>query len=61
MSGVDFVVDDRGRKKSVILDLEKHGDLWEDIHDTLVVRSRKHEPRQTLAEVEKKLKASRRG
>jgi hypothetical protein len=60
MSGVDFIVDKRGRKKSVILDLQKHGALWEDIHDTLIVRSRKQEPRETLAEVEKRLKTSRR-
>jgi hypothetical protein len=61
MSGIDFVVDERGRKKSVILDLQKHGDLWEDIHDTLIVRSRRQEARETLAAVEKKLKASRLG
>ena len=61
MSGVDFVVDDQGRKKSVIIDLEKHGELWEDIYDAMVVRSRKEEPRETLAQVEKKLKTSRGG
>jgi hypothetical protein len=61
MNGVDFVVDEQGRRKSVIIDLDIHRELWEDIHDTMIVRSRKREPRESLAEVEKHLKKARRG
>jgi hypothetical protein len=54
MSGVTFVVDQQGRKKAVMIDLEKHGDLWEDFYDTLVVKSRQKDPRETLESVEKR-------
>jgi hypothetical protein len=61
MSGISFVVDERGKKKAVMIDLEQHGSVWEDIHDLLVVRSRRREPRESLAEVEKRLAKRRRG
>lgn len=61
MGGISFVIDNEGKKTSVLIDLEKHGELWEDFYDALVVRSRKKEPRETLAEVEGRLKKSRRG
>jgi hypothetical protein len=37
MNGVNFVVDQRGRKKAVVIDLEQCESLWEDIHDIMVV------------------------
>jgi hypothetical protein len=61
MSGISFLVDNRGRKKAVMIDLDQHGSVWEDFHDLLVVRSRRREPRETLAEVEKRLAKRRRG
>ena len=61
MSGISFVVDERGRKKAVMIDLQQHGSVWEDIHDMMVVRSRRREPRESLAEVEKRLAKRRRG
>jgi hypothetical protein len=61
MSGVTFVVDQQGRKKAVLIDLEKHGDLWEDFYDALVVKSRQKDPRETLASVEKRLSKRHRG
>lgn len=51
MNGVQFVTDDKGRKVAVQLDLKKHRQLWEDIEDVLVSRSRKHEKRIPLEEV----------
>ena len=33
MRGVEFVVDERGKKKAVVLDLETHRDVWEDFCD----------------------------
>ena len=44
MKGVEFVVDDCGKKKAVLIDLERWGDLWEDFYDVLVSESRKDEP-----------------
>jgi hypothetical protein len=61
MSGVSFMVDERGRKKAVVIDLDQHGEIWEDIHDAMVVKSRRRDPRESLAEVEKRLARRRRG
>ena len=44
MKGVEFVVDDSGKKKAVLIDLEQWGELWEDFYDVLVSESRKNEP-----------------
>jgi len=44
LEGVQFVVDEKGRKKAVQLDLETWGELWEDIYDSMIARSRGDEP-----------------
>lgn len=44
MKGIQFVVDDKGEKKAVLIDLSEWGELWEDIYDVLVSQSRKDEP-----------------
>jgi len=44
MKGIQFVVDDTGKKKAVLIDLSEWGELWEDIYDILVSQSRKDEP-----------------
>ncbi|MGA2600289.1 MAG: hypothetical protein ABSH09_25260 [Bryobacteraceae bacterium] len=51
MNGIHFVTDAKGRKVAVQLDLKKHRELWEDIEDVLVSRSRRHEKRVPLAQV----------
>ncbi len=55
IEGVDFVVDVAGERKAVLIDLQRHRDLWEDFYDTLLVQERRQEPRETLEEVKKKL------
>ena len=55
MEGIRFVINGRGEKTAVQIDLKKHGDLWEDIYDTLVAQDRAEEPRETLDEVKKRL------
>ena len=55
MHGVQYIVDECGRKKSVIIDLKTHGNLWEDFQDQAVARARKHEPRESLAAVRRRL------
>lgn len=56
MKGIQFVVDDSGKKKAVLIDLEEWGELWEDFYDVLVSESRKNEPtvpwRKLKAEME---------
>jgi hypothetical protein len=44
IKGVEFVADDYGKKKAVLIDLEHWGDLWEDFYDVLVSETRKNEP-----------------
>jgi hypothetical protein len=45
MTGIQFVTDEKGRKVAVQIDLKKHRQLWQDIEDVLVSRSRRHEKR----------------
>ncbi len=43
MDGVQFLINEKGEKTAVLLDLEQWGDLWEDFYDILVTRSRAQE------------------
>jgi len=51
-----YIVDSKGRKKGVILDLKTYEGLLEDIEDLRMVAERKDEPVSSLKEVEKRLK-----
>ena len=55
VKGIEFVIDDDGRKKAVLIDLKKHGEIWEDFYDTLRVKERESEQRESLKEVKKKV------
>lgn len=55
VKGVEFVVDDEGRQKAVLIDLKKHGKIWEDFYDSLLVKERESEPRESLKIVKKKV------
>lgn len=43
MSGIQFVTDAKGRKVGVLINLKKHGAIWEDFWDGLVSESRRKE------------------
>jgi hypothetical protein len=55
VKGVEFIVDDNGQKKAVLINLKKHGKIWEDFYDTLLAKERESEPRESLEEVKKKV------
>ncbi len=55
MKGVQFVVDDHGEKKAVLIDLQENKELWEDFCDAALAAERATEPRESLAEVKRKL------
>ena len=55
MKGVKFVVDERGEKKAVLIDLKLYRDVWEDFCDVLRAKEREDEPRESLASVKKKV------
>lgn len=57
MKGIQFVSDDKGQRVAVLIDLKKHGELWEDFYDSLVARVRAREPRETLESVKKRLRS----
>jgi hypothetical protein len=56
LKGVQFVVNERGQRTAVVIDLRKHSKLWEDIYDAAVARQRENEPRETLESVKKRLR-----
>jgi hypothetical protein len=56
MKGVQFVVNERGKKTAVVIDLTRHFGLWEDFYDAAVARERESEPRETLEAVKKRLR-----
>jgi len=43
MEGIHFVTNEKGKKIAVQIDLERYGEVWEDIHDRLVAESRTNE------------------
>lgn len=51
MTGIQFVTDEKGRTVAAQIDLRRHRELWEDIADVLVSRSRRHEKRIPLEKV----------
>ena len=56
--GVQFLVDQRGQKTAVLIDLKKNAALWEDIYDVALARERETEPRESLEEVKARLQRS---
>jgi hypothetical protein len=56
MEGIRFVVNDKGQKVAVLIDLQKHGELWEDLYDSLLARLRAEEPRESLESVKEHLR-----
>lgn len=55
MKGVKFLIDEKGEKSAVLIDLKKHSELWEDFYDRATAQSRKGEPRESLESVKKHL------
>jgi hypothetical protein len=56
MEGISFVTNPKGKRIAVQLDLDKYGELWEDIYDSITARERAHEPKSTLEEVKARLR-----
>lgn len=55
MTGVQYVVDEQGKRTAVVIDLRRYAELWEDFCDLIVAKSRRREPRESLASVKKRL------
>ena len=55
MKGVQFVVDEKGKRQAVLIDLKKNRRLWEDFFDAAIVEERDGEPRESLKDVQRKV------
>jgi hypothetical protein len=55
VKGIEYLVDDMGSRKAVVIDLAEHEELWEDFYDALLTEQRRDEPRESLEEVKKLL------
>ncbi len=55
MRGVQFLVNGRGQKTAVVIDLKTRADVWQDFYDVLLTRERADEPRGSLAAVRRRL------
>jgi len=56
MDGIRYVIDERGEKAAVQVDLRIYGDLWEDLYDSIIAQQRENEPRESLDEVRERLR-----
>ncbi len=56
MKEIQYVVDENGDKTAVVIDLKKHGELWEDLYDRLIAQERENHPRESLTEVKQHLR-----
>ena len=52
---IRFLVDENGRKKSVVLPVKEYQDLLEDLADLVLIAERKAEPTEPLVAVKKRL------
>ena len=60
MRGVQYLLNDKGEKTAVLIDLKKNKDLWEDFYDASVAREREHEPRESFESVKKRIYGKKR-
>lgn len=51
-----YIVDEKGRKSSVIISLKKYQELLEDVYDLAIIAERKNEHTISFNELKKKLK-----
>jgi hypothetical protein len=61
MKGIQFVVDDTGKKKAVLIDLDEWGEEWEDFYDMLIAESRRGQPTIPWEELEAEMEREAHG
>ena len=55
MEGIDYLIDSKGNRIAVQIDLRTHSKLWEDIYDLLIAQMREDDPTETWEEVKQHL------
>jgi hypothetical protein len=53
----EYIIDESGKKKAVVMPFKKYQQLLEGIHDLAVVAERRNEGTVSLAELKRRLKA----
>jgi hypothetical protein len=53
--GIQFVTNDKGEKVAVLIDLARHGEMWEDIYDQLLAGERANDKRLPYETVRRRL------
>jgi hypothetical protein len=54
----EFLVDGKGQRTAVILPMADWEELLGDLHDIAVIAARRNEPRESLADVKRRLQAN---
>ena len=52
---IRFLVDQRGRKQSVVISMKEYQELLEDLSDLVIIADRKSEPAESLEAVKERL------
>lgn len=55
MEGIQYLLDEHGKKTAVLINLKEYGEIWEDVYDTVVAQKREKDPRESLQSVRKRL------
>ncbi len=55
MTGIHYLIDEKGKRIAVQIDLQKYAKLWEDFEDALLAKERLKEQRSSLNAVEREL------
>jgi PHD/YefM family antitoxin component YafN of YafNO toxin-antitoxin module len=55
---VQYLTNDKGQKKAVVIPFEDYQELIEDLHDLSVIAERKDDPTISSSELKKRLKAN---
>lgn len=57
MNGIRYIIDSEGNKTGVVIDLKEHGQIVEDLLDSLLVKERKNEESMLFEDFIKQLVA----
>lgn len=55
LRGVKYLYNAKGKRTAVLIDLERHAALWEDLLDVALARSRADEPTESWSTVRRRL------
>lgn len=55
IKGVQFLVDENGKPKAVVIDFDVWGELWEDVYDTMLSESNETDSPLPWEEVKERL------